>query len=261
MTHLVIFESNAPASVARGEAAASYFIGALLARRPSVRLTVVAPYANPAWEAALETGDGAVFTGSDAAWAVDAAEAAPLRRAMETVFAAGTPVWGSCNGMQLASVVLGGAVRASPNGLEVGLARGLELTDAGARHPMMRGRENGFASACIHRDEVSKLPEGAQALAGNAHSAVQAMAFAQGGVDFWGVQYHPECAPSDIARVVRARGIDPALSGDPEDLGRADGDPAAAARLGANASDLAFSARTEELANWMAHVEAARAGA
>ena len=109
---------------------------------------------------------------------------------MRRCFAAGLPVIGSCNGMQLAASILGGSTAESP-GREDGPAGNIKLTDAGKTHPMMVGREDGYAVPCTHRDEVVRLPDAAVLLAGN-DRAVQAFAVEQDGIHFWGMQYHPE---------------------------------------------------------------------
>ena len=62
---------------------------------------------------------------------------------MEQVFTHAKPVWGSCNGLQLAAVVLGGSVAASPNGIEIGLAKDMMKTTDGQAHPMLAAREEG----------------------------------------------------------------------------------------------------------------------
>jgi GMP synthase (glutamine-hydrolysing) len=210
---------------------------------------VVAPYKTPLEE--VGEVDGIILTGSGVNWSVDAPEAASLRDAMVPVLDAGVPIWGSCNGLQLAAVVLGGAVGASPNGQELGLARDMILTEAGADHAMMAGRAKGFAVPCLHRDEVQRLPDGAVLLAGNAHSPVQAMAYEQGGVRFWGTQYHPEMSPSSVARGLRGYGLFQDRLADLEALEQAECDAVAAARLGSSVEELSPTGRARELSNWL----------
>lgn len=217
-----------------------------------VEALIVAPYAAESLPD-LSGVDGAVFTGSAVEWCADAPEARPLAEAMEAAFAAGLPVLGSCNGMQLAAHVLGGRLRASPKGREDGLARDIRLTEAGRSHPFMAGRRDGFAVPCVHRDEVARLPEGAVLLATNAHSDVQAFAMETGGVRFWGVQYHPEYTLDYVAE--RARNwpnLGPAFAAD---LARADVDVEAAARIGARREDMAPQALLTELRNWLARLD------
>lgn len=256
MTHILILEGNSPQMLAAGKSDAEPFVSTLLALDPSVTLTIAAPYVHPVSSIELEAADGVIFTGSGVDWATDAPEAEPQRAAMEQVFATGKPVWGSCNGLHLAAVLLGGAVGASPKGLEIGLARGVALTEVGAIHPAMAGRAPGFAVPCIHRDEVQRLPEGAVLLAGNDHSPVQAMAYERDGVDFWGVQYHPEFAPAFVARMVRGKPA--ALGGEAlaVALETCESDLGAAARLGATPEAMRLPSRAVEIANWLRHVEA-----
>ncbi|MDB2458797.1 gamma-glutamyl-gamma-aminobutyrate hydrolase family protein, partial [Planktomarina temperata] len=147
------------------------------------------------------------------------------------------PIWGSCNGMQLAAFMLGGICAASPRGDEEGLAEAITLTDIGREHPMMQGRASQFGVPCVHRDEVQRLPNGAVLLAGNAHSPVQAFAYETADISFWGTQYHPEFSRADVATWLADRGK--SLPDSEEQDGQ---------------GDLALATRTLELQNWLAHV-------
>lgn len=147
------------------------------------------------------------------------------------------PIWGSCNGMQLAAFMLGGICAASPRGDEEGLAEAITLTDIGREHPMIQGRASQFRVPCVHRDEVQRLPNGAVLLAGNAHSPVQAFAYETADISFWGTQYHPEFSRADVATWLADRGK--SLPDSEEQDGQ---------------GDLALATRTLELQNWLAHV-------
>lgn len=256
---VLVLESNPPDMVAAGRAAARSFYDTLPHVAEGVTLCVAAPYETPFDPGVLEGVDAVIFTGSGVDWCVADEQAAPLVRAMEAVFHAGLPVWGSCNGMQLAGHVLGGVSALAPKGREDGLARDVTLTEAGRSHPMMAGRPDVFAVPCVHQDEVRVLPQGATLLAGNAHSAVQAFAYETGGVDFWGTQYHPEFSAGFVADMLAARagyegGHEGGLDAVCEDLRQAETDPQAAARLGTTPQAQAVQARAVELRNWVAHV-------
>ncbi|SFL70041.1 type 1 glutamine amidotransferase [Shimia aestuarii] len=259
MTIVLIIESNTPELLAGGKSASAFFLRSLHGLDASLTLKVVCPYAAPPPADIYDGVDGIIYTGSGVNWATDAPEAAPLRAEMERSFEQNLPVWGSCNGLQLAAVVLGGTVAASPNGFEIGPARDIRLSKEGAAHPMMTGRESGFSAPCVHRDEVRTLPDGATLIAGNSHSPVQAMTYGKGGVDFWGTQYHPEMRMADIAASTGGRGLFSGGTDLTADLSSADTDDAAARRLGTSTEQLALETRATELSNWLAHVKARRA--
>jgi len=248
MTTILIVESNPPAY----PQAAHLFQTALDRIAPRVEMRVARPYEQPFTPEMLAGADGVIFTGSAVDWRVDAPEGAPLWGAMERVFDRGLPTYGSCNGMQLAACVLGGAMAASPNGNERGLAHGVTLTEDGLAHPFLAGRRQGYSVPCIHRDEVTVLPKGAVRLAGNAHSPVQGIVYEQDGISFWGVQYHPEMSPAYMARVLARVGETDAQV--IADIEVAETDTGAAIRLGAAPEDLVPATRLTELRNWVTHI-------
>ena len=57
---------------------------------------------------------------------------------------------------------------------------------------MLADRPKIYSALAVHRDEVEEVPDGAEVLASNGMSRVQVMVVERDGVDFWGVQYHPE---------------------------------------------------------------------
>lgn len=242
--------------VARGRRGAEGFEQAFHHLAPDAYVRVVNPYVGALNADDFACVDGVIFTGSGVAWRTDAPEAACQRAAMELAFYAGLPSWGSCNGMQLAAVVLGGKIAASPNGFEVGVARETRLTPAGQTHPQFKSRSTVFAVPCIHRDEVSQLPTGAVKLAENNHSENQAFSYDLSGVSFWGAQYHPELRATHVADYLEdADSIFAGKSALIADLNYAETDADAAARLGTSPDALTVFYRTIELANWLAHVQ------
>ncbi|MFZ1814170.1 MAG: type 1 glutamine amidotransferase [Rhizobiaceae bacterium] len=137
--------------------------------------------------------DGFVLTGSAVSWGAEAPEARPYLDYIEPLLASGKPVLGSCWGMQTVSVLLGGMSGINPNGSEIGLARGIRLTDAGRKHRLFEGMAQQFSSPTWHRDHVTRMPAGAVLLAESDVSPVQALAYQTNGVDYLGYQFHPEC--------------------------------------------------------------------
>jgi GMP synthase (glutamine-hydrolysing) len=137
------------------------------------------------------------------------------------VWQAGVPAFGSCWGLQLMTAALGGTVHLNPDGREIGVARRISPTDAGRRHALYAGKEEAFDALCSHEDEVDTLPPGAELLASNAVSRVQAMAIEQDGKSFWGVQYHPEFDFASVAAIIAIRAqrhLDEGLALTPEEV-------------------------------------------
>ncbi|MEI8114746.1 MAG: type 1 glutamine amidotransferase [Bacteroidia bacterium] len=151
----------------------------------------------------LKTFDGVLWTGSSLY--IQDQSPAVLRQLdfADDVFESGVPFYGSCWGLQIASVVAGGEVGPNPKGREIGITQPIKLTEAGLKHPCFRGRKDKFHALCVHLDEVIKLPANSVVLAGNEHSAVQALAFRYKNSEFFGVQYHPEFLVSDMVFIIR----------------------------------------------------------
>lgn len=149
--------------------------------------------------------DGAVITGSPLNVYNAVPEVARQIAFVRSVFGAGVPVYGSCWGLQLATVVLGGSVRLNPRGREIGIARNIVRTEAGRSHPLFGDKPSVFDALCSHLDEVETLPPEASVLAGNRVSDVQAMAVETPAASFTGVQYHPEHTFAVTASIIDAR--------------------------------------------------------
>ena len=155
---------------------------------------------------ALEGYDGIAITGSSLHVYNGGAE---VMRQVDLVRAAlntGTPVFGSCWGLQVIAAAAGGSVRKNPKGREIGFGRGIRLTEAGRKHPMYVGKLDVFNAPTVHLDEVDTVPPGTTVLATNAVSAVQAAEIRTNGSVAWAVQYHPEYPLRELAAIVRRIG-------------------------------------------------------
>jgi GMP synthase (glutamine-hydrolysing) len=124
---------------------------------------------------------------------------------MRSIYASGTPCFGSCWGIQVGAAAAGGSVRKNPRGREIGIARAITKTPAGTDHAMLAGRPSIFDVPCTHLDEVETLPQGATLLASNSVSEVQAVEIKVNGSTFWGVQYHPEFSLTELVSIMRRR--------------------------------------------------------
>ncbi len=260
MKNILILEGNTATLVAEAKARvgttpAGMYETALKSQDPGVSCSIIAPYDTPLAAGDLANVNGVVLSGSGVPWSVDAPQAEPLRNAVSTVLDRGIPVLASCNGMQLGAHILGGRIGASPNGMEVGLALNIDRTRQGHDHPLLKGRTDGYAVPCAHRDEVQELPQKAIHLSGNDHSPIQAFAYESDGVDFWGMQYHPEFTAAWVADLMRAPGTIWQNSDTAALLDIADSDGDAAEQLGVRGEDLSPHVRMTEIRNWLSHID------
>jgi len=214
---------------------------------------------------ALEGYDGFAITGSGLHVYEGSAEVTRQIELVRAVFETGTPIFGSCWGLQIITAAAGGTVRRNPKGREIGFGRGIRLTDAGRKHPMYVGKMDVFNAPTVHLDEVETLAPGSTVLSTNAMSDVQAIEVkTSAGSTAWGVQYHPEYPLREVATIVRRIGTRLIAEGFfldagdiklfAEDLDALDKNPAdkrLAWRHGISKNVLDKKLRTGEVANWI----------
>ena len=166
-----------------------------------VALRVVEVHAGARLPARLAGADAVVATGSPrsvterAPWMLRTA--AWLRDAADR----GVPVLGVCFGHQLLAMAYGGSVGRNPRGRELGTVR-CTLTAAGREDPLFAGVPGAFEVQATHEDEVRALPPGAELLATNGTSAIQAF---RAGPLVRAVQFHPELDPAALGALAAAR--------------------------------------------------------
>ncbi len=269
---LLVIEGNPPDSIAEhiavgGVPAGQGYAALLRELLPGASVDICYP-ATP--DASLPVGetlegyDGIAITGSslhvyNGGLAVTR-QIALVRAALDC----GTPLFGSCWGLQVIMVAAGGSVRKNPKGREIGFGRGIRLTEAGRRHPMYAGKADVFNAPTVHLDEVQTLARGATVLASNTMSQVQSIELRHSGAAAWAVQYHPEYPLRELAAIVRRTGtrlIREGFFSDMQDLDSfagdlyaLDRDPACkrlAWRHGVSSNVLDPKLRTSEIANWI----------
>jgi len=270
--HLLVIEGNSPQTMAEhvaagGIPASKGYSDLLRELLPGAAVDICYP-GDPAATlpegAALEDYDGITITGS--ALHVYAAGAEVMRQ-IDLVRAAlktGTPLFGSCWGLQVIAAAAGGSVRKNPKGREIGFGRGIRLTEAGRKHPMYVGKLDVFNAPTVHLDEVETVPPGTTVLATNAMSVVQSVEIRTNGSVAWAVQYHPEYPLRELAAIVRRIGtrlIGEGFFADEsdmtmfaQDLDLLDRDPGCkrlAWRHGVSSNVLDKRLRVSEVANWI----------
>lgn len=269
---LLVIEGNSPATmaehVAAGGTVASRNYAALLTElMPGVTVEVcypADPKAGLPAGAALQGYDGITITGSSLHVYKGGPEVMRQVDLVRTALGTGTPIFGSCWGLQLITAAAGGAVRRNPRGREIGFGRGIRLTEHGRKHPMYVGKADVFNAPTVHLDEVATVAPGSTVLAANAVSQVQAIELRNKGSVAWAVQYHPEYPLRELAAIVRRIGkglIAEGFFADEtdmlsyaEDMELLDRDPACKRlswRHGVSSNVLDKKLRTGELANWL----------
>ncbi|MCG6857776.1 MAG: type 1 glutamine amidotransferase [Salaquimonas sp.] len=240
------------AKAAGRQASHETYRDALALHRSNARFTTIFAYApeRDPQGVELERFDGIVLGGSGVAWSAGDPEARPYLDLLEKLFAAGKPVVASCWGLQAAAVLLGGEVAANAKGKEVGVARDITLTPEGRAHWTFEGLPERFDQPAIHRDHVTRLPDGAVHLAYNDICEIQAFGFQDGGIDFVGYQFHPEFELDYIRQLHESRAP---LPGETILLADFPDEPSTHVRVPHE--------RTRVLANWLDHVERVKSNA
>ncbi len=155
--------------------------------------------------AQLERYEGIAWTGCSLSLCDDSPAVREQIEVVRVAFEVGVPSFGSCWAAQIAVVAAGGTVTKNPRGREMGIARKIKLTPEGQSHPLYAGKSHVFDGFTSHDDEVTELPPGAVALAGNAWTRVQSVSVRFDAGEFWGLQYHPEYDLHELARLTYCR--------------------------------------------------------
>ncbi len=154
---------------------------------------------------AIQDYDGVAWTGCSSCVFSGEPDVAEQIEFARECYRRGVPAFGSCWAAQIAVVAAGGEVALNPNGREMGIARGITLTDEGRSHPLYEGKPAVFDALTSHDDEITVLSDGAVWLAGNDFTRVQSVVVKQEAAEFWGLQYHPEYDLHEMARLMFCR--------------------------------------------------------
>jgi GMP synthase (glutamine-hydrolysing) len=262
-------EGRALFAAARGQAPSEGYAKLLRELLPDAIVDIAYPAdagANLPDRMGLEGYDGIAITGSS----LNIYNGGPhITRQIEMARAgleSGTPMFGSCWGLQVITTAAGGSVRRNPRGREIGFGRRIGLTAAGRGHCMYERKVEVFDALTVHLDEVEVLAPHMQVLAANSISQVQAAEIRYNGTTAWGVQYHPEYSLHDMAATVRRYGkrmVDDGFFSREselifyaEELEMLHSNPrnqALAWKHGIDGSVLDKSVRVKEIENWIEH--------
>lgn len=279
MLKILIVEGNAEEarvkSVAMGSLTQSdLYLKTLNMLADDLQCTIACPADKGAELPSQSEFDGVVWTGSalniyDGGRAIDGQV-----EYMKQGYDQNARIFGSCWGLQVATLAAGGTVVANEKGREIGIARDIEINAEGRSHPLFAGKPAIFDAVAVHLDHVVELPPGSCVLASNDMSHVQAVEIRRGGSVFWGVQYHPEFDLDYIAVIIRKYNDELIAEGirkDSADVAEWADDLAAAQheegsedlknryQLGSDVLDA--SVRLLELANWLSWLRQAKASA
>ncbi len=151
------------------------FANLLLPLRPDWRITTIA-VKDGQFPDDLAAYDGFIITGSPASVHDDQPWVHRLMQVIRDIRAKDQPVFGACFGHQAIAKALGGKVEKNPGGWVFGLAE-----------TQMEGAPIRLYAA--HVEQVTQLPDGAEALGGNEECPVGAYRI---GTRVLTTQYHPE---------------------------------------------------------------------
>lgn len=150
------------------------------------------PYAGDALPRDLRGHAGMVVLGGEMGAYDDAAHPwlTEVKDLCRTAVATGTPVLGICLGHQLLAVAFGGEVARGPHGQQIGVLE-VGWTPEAYVDPLLAPVAALDEAPVVqwNNDVVTRLPDGATALARTPRGELQAARF---GSAAWGVQWHPE---------------------------------------------------------------------
>lgn len=149
---------------------------------------VCRPWAGDPLPAAGDADAWVVMGGSMAAWEDERYPwLGPVKQVIRDVVELARPLLGVCLGHQLMAVALGGVAEPNPRGQQVGLFE-VGWLPAAADDELVAGL-GPIRGVQWNRDLVTRLPEGAVALAETPAGELQVARY---GPRAWGVQLHPE---------------------------------------------------------------------
>lgn len=137
--------------------------------------------------------DGFLITGSPASVNDLAPWLEKLFALIREAVAADVPLFGACFGHQAIALALGGAVEENPGGWVFG------TTETEVHSPAAWMEPGPLKQYAAHVEQVTRLPEGAEAVMGNAACPIGGYVIGEG---VFTTQYHPEMTHAFVAALV-----------------------------------------------------------
>lgn len=123
----------------------------------------------------------------------------------KTCFKHEKKIFAACWGLQITVNAAGGKCRVAPSGPHVGIAYDIELTNEGKKHKLYSSKPHKFTTPAFNYDEVEIPPNNAVVLASNKINKFEALHFAVGNSEIWGLQYHPEIPYDYMIKLIKHR--------------------------------------------------------
>ena len=153
----------------------------------------------------LNKYDGLIWGGSSLNIYNDTIEIRRQISFMKECFKSIKKVLGICWGMQVAVTAAGGVVKKGVNGFHAGIAKDIELTQAGLNNSFYKDKNKKFNTPAFNFDEVVTVPTGSTHLASNKINKIQGLHFNCGISEIWGIQYHPEITYEKMISILKFR--------------------------------------------------------
>lgn len=191
----ILLTSNDTSDFAKGfEHDGVRFTQLLQPLRPDWRFETV-PVKDDVFPAHPSDYDGYVISGSPASVCGDDPWIAHLLDFIRRADALRIPMFGACFGHQAIALALGGEVRRA----DLGWGLGTSVTEFSDFAPWMKPQSQAVRLYSAHQEQVTRLPEGAQVLGGDAFCPVGSFRI---GDHVFTTEYHPEMTPEFIHGLV-----------------------------------------------------------
>lgn len=122
----------------------------------------------------------------------------PLKRFMASAYSKGVPIVGICFGHQILAEALGGRAEKSDKGWALGVQR----YNVHRKPSWMTGVDGEFYLNALHQDQVIRLPEDAEVIAGSEFCPYAVLAYRGNAIS---IQPHPEFEPDYLRELIEMR--------------------------------------------------------